>query len=154
LKMIAIITTSLILIVIAALLILGLVSKSGEANGLVESRLSPCPDKPNCVCSEFGGSPQHYVQPVALAEAPTLEALVDIVRDEGGRIVSQQTDYVAATFSSALFGFVDDLELRVDRDNGLIHLRSESRVGRGDLGANRRRVDAIRLRLQETSGSG
>ncbi|NNF12493.1 MAG: DUF1499 domain-containing protein, partial [Gemmatimonadetes bacterium] len=44
--------------------------------------------------------------------------------------------------------FVDDLELLVGVDGELI-VRSASRVGEGDLGANARRVENLRERLTE-----
>lgn len=145
--MIAIITTSLILIVIAALLILGLVSKSGEANGLVESRLSPCPDKPNCVCSEFEADADHFIEPLAMssdAAAEVMTRLKKIIEEMGGKVQRQSDDYLAATFSSAIFRFVDDLEIRIDRETSLIHLRSASRVGHGDGGVNRQRIQQLK----------
>ena len=45
---------------------------------------------------------------------------------------------------SARFRFVDDLEFYLDRLEKKIHVRSASRVGKYDFGANRRRVEAIR----------
>jgi uncharacterized protein (DUF1499 family) len=69
----------------------------------------------------------------------------------GGKIQSSTEDgaghYIAAIFSSSLLGFVDDLTCRIDAEAGKIHLRSESRVGFYDLGANRRRVNELRQRL-------
>jgi uncharacterized protein (DUF1499 family) len=53
------------------------------------------------------------------------------------------------TFASALFGFVDDLEIRIDAEVGSIHLRSASRVGKSDLGANRKRVEIIQKLYRE-----
>ena len=44
-------------------------------------------------------------------------------------------------------GFVDDLELVLDEDSGAIDVRSRSRFGPWDLGANRRRVERLRRRL-------
>ena len=52
-----------------------------------------------------------------------------------------------AEIRSPLFGFVDDLELRIDPDRARVDVRSASRVGRSDLGANRRRVEVLRERL-------
>jgi len=68
-------------------------------------------------------------------------------------ITSAQTDYIAATFTSRLFGFVDDLEIRIDTDAGLIHFRSASRVGRGDFSANRKRVELIQLRFRQSNAN-
>jgi uncharacterized protein (DUF1499 family) len=69
--------------------------------------------------------------------------------DLGGVIVLVENGYLAATFQSPLFRFVDDVELRLDRPSGVIHIRSASRVGRSDLGKNRERVEAIRRRFNE-----
>ena len=60
-------------------------------------------------------------------------------------IISQEDNYLHATFTSKLFRFVDDVELLLDGDK--VHVRSVSRVGYSDLGANRKRVEAIRAAL-------
>jgi uncharacterized protein (DUF1499 family) len=52
-------------------------------------------------------------------------------------------DYLAATFRTPLLGFIDDLEARLDREAGVIQLRSASRVGHSDLGANRKRIERL-----------
>jgi uncharacterized protein (DUF1499 family) len=49
-----------------------------------------------------------------------------------------------AQFTSFLFRFVDDVDCVVDAPAGVIQIRSASRVGYSDLGANRKRVEAIR----------
>ena len=66
----------------------------------------------------------------------------------GGSIQAEETDYLAATFTSSVFRFVDDLELRIDADQKTIHLRSASRVGHGDGGANRKRVELLKNSFQ------
>jgi uncharacterized protein (DUF1499 family) len=43
--------------------------------------------------------------------------------------------------------FVDDAEFWFDPVAGVIQVRSASRVGRGDLGVNRARIESIRARL-------
>lgn len=145
--MIAIITITLILLVIAALFVLGFVSKSGEAKGLVGGRLSQCPDKPNCVCSEFKADTDHFIEPLVISSEDTADVmarLVSVIREMGGTIRREKDNYLAATFRSAIFGFVDDLEIRVDHGTNLIHLRSASRVGYGDRGVNRHRIEQIK----------
>ena len=52
--------------------------------------------------------------------------------------------YLHAEFKSALLGFVDDVQFMADPAAGVIHMRSASRVGYSDLGANRKRVENIR----------
>ena len=56
-------------------------------------------------------------------------------------------DYLHAECRSALFGFVDDLELHLRASDGIIAVRSASRLGYGDLGVNRRRVESLRSAL-------
>jgi uncharacterized protein (DUF1499 family) len=63
---------------------------------------------------------------------------------EGARIVSQRPDYLHAEYQSKLMGFVDDLELYADPAAHRIEVRSASRLGYGDFGVNRARVDALR----------
>ena len=53
-------------------------------------------------------------------------------------------DYIRAEATTRIFGFVDDLELRFDDSAQRIHIRSASRIGRSDLGANRARVERLR----------
>ena len=146
-KMTAMITITLILLVIATLFVLGFMSKSGGAKGLVEGRLSPCPHKPNCVCSEFKADTDHFTEPLAISSEDTADVmtrLVSVIREMGGTVRQEKDNYLAATFTSAIFGFVDDLEIRIDMGTNLIHLRSASRVGYGDRGVNRHRIEQLK----------
>lgn len=56
--------------------------------------------------------------------------------------------YLHYEFTSLLLRFVDDVEFLFDEEAKTIHFRSASRVGYGDLGVNRRRMEDIRSRLQ------
>ena len=112
--------------------------------GPVDGRLAPCPPTPNCVTSEAGeAEPARSVDPLPVGPAGPQRAwrrLRDAVAATGGEVVRFDGGYLAATYRTPLLGFVDDLEARLDPGAGVIHLRSASRVGRSDLGANRRRV--------------
>ncbi|MEQ8662522.1 MAG: DUF1499 domain-containing protein, partial [Gammaproteobacteria bacterium] len=95
------------------------------------------------------------VAPLALppgAPAERWAAILAAVRAAGGTIVTHDDTYLHATFRSALFGFVDDVELRLDGD--ALHWRSASRVGYSDLGANRRRLEALRGRIKSAVKAG
>ena len=132
---------------ILLMLVLAVLSKSGKPPGLVAGKLSMCPDKPNCVSSEQHGDAVHYLEPVALQSAASpdpLTVIKGVIADMGGVIQEQDGGYIAATFSSPVFGFVDDLEVRVDPGERLVHIRSASRVGYGDAGVNRKRVERFR----------
>jgi uncharacterized protein (DUF1499 family) len=125
---------------------LGQGSKSGQAPGLISGALAPCPDKPNCVCSEFESDAAHYVAPLDHSGAPPERAwgdLLRIIEELGGEIAAADDGYIAATFSSPLFGFVDDVECRLEASEARIQIRSASRVGYSDLGVNRKRVEAM-----------
>ena len=142
-----IIIAAIALLVIISFFILGYRSNSGAAPGLVDGRLQQCPDKPNCVSSEVVSDAEHYIEPLVYSAdqaAQVLPRLKTIIGEMGGSVQLEETDYLAATFTSSLFRFVDDLELRIDAGQKTIHLRSASRVGHGDLGVNRKRVELLK----------
>jgi len=143
-----------ILVIVLALIptlfvILGIQSRSGEAVGLVDSKLAKCPPTPNCVCSEYADQSSHFIEPISLTTIENVElikAVEQIITQMRGEIVHQKEIeagrdiYVAAIFKSSIFGFVDDFELRWDHSAQTMHIRSASRVGRGDLGVNKQRA--------------
>ncbi len=131
---------------------MGLLSHYQEPElGLYQGALHRCPDKPNCVCSENGQAQQHAIDSLEAGPEAGIawSKLLQAVDSAGGRVVRSSDDYLHAEFSSLIFRFVDDLEARLDRESGRIHLRSASRVGHSDFGANRKRVEAIRLKFKE-----
>ena len=50
-------------------------------------------------------------------------------------------------FTSRLMRYVDDVEFLYDSASNQTHVRSASRLGYSDLGANRKRIEAIRAQL-------
>ena len=126
------------------------VSGSADGPGLREGRLRPCPPKPNCVCSEMTDE-AHLVPPVAVKaeDWPRIQELAHrAVEELGGRVERADEKYLWATFRSRIFRFVDDLELRFDEAEKVVHLRSASRLGYSDFGVNRKRVAALRKQLE------
>lgn len=126
--------------------ILGARSKSGEAPGLSAGELAQCGSKPNCVCSEHNDKNDFYIEPLAFkpeAEDP-LAIMRAVIHEAGGVVVDETDGYLATTFTSGTFRFVDDVEIRLDEDNSVLHIRSASRVGHSDMGANRKRVEQLR----------
>jgi len=108
--------------------------------------LPPCPDRPNCVSTEAEDA-AHRMDPIPYQGAPELAVrrLVTIIEGmPGGRVVHRDGHSLHAELTSRVFRFVDDVDLLVDADAGLIRFRSASRVGYSDLGANRRRMQRIR----------
>ena len=62
-------------------------------------------------------------------------------------IVRQDSSYIYAQSTTALLKFTDDIEFALDAAQGLVHVRSASRLGQKDFGVNRKRVEAIRLAI-------
>jgi uncharacterized protein (DUF1499 family) len=84
---------------------------------------------------------------VADAQA-ALQALVPVVAATPRTDVVKQIDsYLHATATSALFGFVDDLELYADQAHGVLQARSVSRLGDSDLGVNAKRLAQLQQAL-------
>lgn len=113
--------------------------------GLERGRLRACPDTPNCVGSE-NQLPPHRIPaflPDGCDAAEAWRRLGEAVSENGGELVCDDGRYLHAVFRSGLFRFVDDFEARQE-ESGVIHVRSASRVGRSDLGVNRRRVERLR----------
>ncbi|MGY8903965.1 MAG: DUF1499 domain-containing protein [Burkholderiales bacterium] len=63
---------------------------------------------------------------------------------ERTKLTQRSPSYLRAESSTAWMGFTDDLEFWLDEPASVIHLRSGSRLGRKDFGANRERVERIR----------
>ena len=68
---------------------------------------------------------------------------------ENTRIIIQNRDYWHVEFTSRWLRFIDDVEFYFVESEPLIHLRSASRLGYSDFGANRKRVEKIRTRFEK-----
>lgn len=116
-----------------------------------EKQLPPCPSSPNCVSSQ-ATDPDHVIAPFKItgnveeAWAALKTALISqsrtVITDEAG-------DTLHAQATSLVFRFVDDIDAILDTKAGLIHIRSASRIGYGDFGVNRKRVERLRSQLQQ-----
>lgn len=114
--------------------------------GLVNNRLAPCPKSPNCVSSDASDE-AHRVPPYRLKASATeaWHGLQEVVlARERTTLVSVNDDYLHIETRSAIFRFVDDTEFQLRVDEGIIAVRSASRIGYSDLGVNRERVESIR----------
>ncbi len=114
--------------------------------GVENGRLAPCPTSPNCVSSEATDKP-HYIEPMAYdgETAVAHQKIVSIIKaNDDLTLISQTPTYIHAEARSNLWHFIDDVEFYFDEAAGLVQLRSASRLGYGDGGVNRRRLEAIR----------
>ena len=138
-----------ILVVLVNLILLTGCSGTMPKLGINNSELTPCPETPNCVSSQ-AGTEKHYIKPINYAgtQQEAHDRLLQILESEKRtKILTVQENYIQVEFTSALFRFVDDVEFYFPEeqdDETVIHVRSASRVGYSDLGANRKRIERIR----------
>ena len=150
-RLVLVIGIALLVGVLLRMTLLSSGSRTPRYLGLRDGALTTCPSTPNCVSSdapdethfvsglEFGGDPN-----VALERArQAVEALPRT------RIVDDSGNYIHAECRSLVFRFVDDLELHLRQEEGVIAVRSASRVGTSDMGVNRKRVEALRQLFRE-----
>ena len=110
------------------------------------SRISPCPDSPNCVSSQSNDS-AHFIEPLRYTGnlADARQKLIELLENsKRTRLISVETDYIHAEFRSLIFNFVDNVEFYFSSEDRIIHVRSASRTGYYDFGVNRRRVERLR----------
>jgi uncharacterized protein (DUF1499 family) len=120
-----------------------------EGLGVRDGHLRGCPRSPNCVSSDASDA-EHRVEPLRLRGDPDAAwraAVEEVAASPRTRIVTRNRSYLHAECRSPLLGFVDDLELQLRADEGLLAVRSASRLGYSDLGVNRKRVEGLRGRL-------
>ncbi|MBI1250758.1 MAG: DUF1499 domain-containing protein [Alphaproteobacteria bacterium] len=88
------------------------------------------------------------IQPITLSDAPdrAYDAALAAARAQGWTITQENRDAgrIEATVSSFWYGFTDDIVVRVapSETGSVIDVRSSSRVGVSDLGANAARIRA------------
>jgi uncharacterized protein (DUF1499 family) len=131
--------------------------KRPDSLGVTAGRLAPCKPSPNCVSSQAdAGDAVHHVAPLAAGAVPE-RAFAALKREVRATprvtIVTEESQYLYAEYRSLVFGFVDDVEFLLDPVARVIHVRSASRLGHGDLGVNRARVERLRARLAGRHGA-
>jgi uncharacterized protein (DUF1499 family) len=157
---------------VAVLLLAALLLIAGQAGwlsgrapadlGVREGRLKPPSRTPNSVSSQAdlhagSGALVDYARIAPLAAGPDpaatmarLRALIEAT--PGARIVESRPDYLYVQFTTRWLKFVDDAEFWAAEREGVIHVRSASRLGRKDFGVNRARIEGIRRALAAHTG--
>ena len=120
--------------------------------GVKDGRLARPRSTPNCVSSQADPADrQHFIEPIRF-KGTALEAIAAARKAVEGMprttIIRHEGNYLYAEFRSKLMGFVDDVEFTYDEKAGVLHVRSASRLGRGDWGVNRARVEQLRGRIE------
>ncbi|MFK7891580.1 MAG: DUF1499 domain-containing protein [Granulosicoccus sp.] len=143
----------LILIPIALRLAMPTLTKASAATGVVSlagaNQLGDCPDKPNCQCSEASSESQRVDRlPVANGADDAISRIAAFLQSQpGAAVVDQSQRYLHSTFTTSLMGYVDDVEFLLSDDDQSVQIRSASRLGYSDMGANAKRVQNLRQGL-------
>jgi uncharacterized protein (DUF1499 family) len=130
--------------------------------GVRDGRLKPPSSTPNSVSSQADlhagtGALVDYARIAPLAGRGDLAATMARLRalieaTPGAHLVESQPDYIYAQFATRWLKFVDDAEFWASHAEGVIHVRSASRLGRKDFGVNRARIERLRAALASTPG--
>ena len=118
--------------------------------GVKDGRLAPCKRSPNCVSSQADPTDrEHHIAPIAFrGSMATLRRAVESM--QRATVIQVERDYLYAEYRTRLLRYVDDVELYYDERQGLVHVRSASRLGRRDFGVNRNRIEALRRLIGRT----
>ena len=108
----------------------------------VTSQAALYPDHPQRKYADIAPLPVKGEGPATIAQ---IKAIVEGM--DGAKVVKSEPGYLYAQFTTKLMKYVDDVEFWFDPAAIVIQVRSASRVGRGDLGVNRKRIEAVRAAL-------
>ena len=152
--------TALTLLLVAAALLLtagqaGLFrGKPPSLMGMQGGRLPPPYATPNNVHSQaaiWGPAYAHtLIEPLsAQGDGPaTMARLRHLIEaTPGAQVVKASPDYLYVQYTTKWMKFVDDAEFWFDPAASQVQVRSASRLGNGDLGVNRARIEDLRKRL-------
>jgi uncharacterized protein (DUF1499 family) len=127
--------------------------KKADRLGLVEGKLHSCYKLPCVSSSHSPEEADRYIQPITVhGEYPkSFDSILKILKSTGGvEVVKvEEGSYVYATYQSSLFKFIDDMEFLFDSDKKVIFMRSSSRLGKYDFGANRKHLETVRFRFHQ-----
>ena len=126
-------------LLVIGFLLLGLIYPSKSYASHIE--LKPCVQISHCVREEL--NIDNIVEP--------FEEIKQIIENTPRtKIIEKDGDYLHAEVTSRIMKYVDDLEVSYIPENKRIVIRSESRVGDGDFGVNKKRVELIKSNLIES----
>ena len=125
------------------------ISQSRTSPGLKDGLLSKCRlFSISGICSEFPKDKIHFFPPINIVSNENIiDHSISIIQEMGGTILDQNENYIAATFTTKFYKFVDDFELRVDTDTNTLHIRAAARVGEFDFFTNKKRAQEFSLRF-------
>lgn len=145
------IVTVLLILGICGVLWMGTTSWGTSAKSSFDpatSKFAPCPASPNCVSTQAAADDgENFIAPITFsgssadAKARLLALLKEMPRTT---ILANEGNYIQTEMRTAIMRYVDDVEFFIDEASQTIQFRSASRVGYGDMGMNRKRMEEIR----------
>ena len=136
---------------------LGLLHGRAPADlGVKQGKLKGLPSTPNSVSSQADLYPDHpqrkysSIAPLALrGDGPTtVTKLKGVVQGmPGAKLIRSAPDYLYVQYTTPLLKYVDDVEFWFNPATSVVEVRSASRLGESDLGANRKRIEGVRAAL-------
>ena len=127
------------------LLTMSLSALAQAATGDCVRTLPACPDKPNGIATH-DALPDRSYPPLKVRGEPDAAwtgIVESLLSEKHTARVEEEPGYLRATFTSAVFEFVDDVELTYCNAGKELWIRSASRMGYWDIGANRSRVESL-----------
>ena len=128
----------------AMLLLAGCSSPPGKPE--TRQVLPECGWLPNCVNSQSGRGVQAS-EPLSANAEQWQQLKTWIAQQEDWEITVDDGNLIQAIVKTPLMRFRDDIQLLFVPDEQLIQVRSSSRLGFSDIGANARRVETLRDQL-------
>jgi uncharacterized protein (DUF1499 family) len=116
-----------------------------ETDPDLNTPFEPCPGTPNCVIHsvKYNVSSQQLYRTANMAVETMFPHKI---------VCDSQSLQIDSVFRIPVFGFMDDVTILAEPagdDKSVLHIKSASRIGRGDFGVNRRRVRRILKRIDD-----
>jgi uncharacterized protein (DUF1499 family) len=130
-------------------LVIGCSASRPKNLGVTGGMLLPCPHSPNCVSTQAADD-VHKIAPISYAgtKEQATDRLVAVINSmPRTKIITRSDTYLYVEFTTALMRYVDDVEFFFDDTTKTVAFRSASRIGYGDMGVNRKRMEEVRRRF-------
>ena len=108
--------------------------------------LAPCGSLPNCVNS-YSGKGGQAVEPLRATASQWTSLKLWLREQKNWQITADDDLFLQAVAITPTMRFRDDVQLLFQPNAQTIQVRSSSRLGIGDMGANRKRVESLRSTL-------
>ena len=97
---------------------------------------------------EAASTAYSHVKPLTVKDDPEAH-IINQARDLGWRFIGKGENRLQYQVSTTLMGYVDDVVVLWEpkEDGYEVHIRSKSRLGKSDLGANARRIESFLSQL-------